>query len=182
MRDTTTLDDKLARLTITEIDAMTDEEVAAVMGATPEDLARTPASHWSWRASAKAATDEYAEKVIAESRPVPPERAAQLRQLARGGRPPLGQGESVQVRARLPRDLAALLDAAVARTGRSRSEIMRDALEEHLGRWAAEVSAQEGKAVVVDLMAALDASLAHAKAAAAERASGQPARPKRVSG
>ena len=40
------------------------------------------------------------------------------------GRPRLGEGESVLLRVRLPRDLAALLDTAVAKTGRSRSEVV----------------------------------------------------------
>jgi hypothetical protein len=48
------------------------------------------------------------------------------------GRPRLGAGQSVQIRARLAPELAAELDAAVTRTGRARSDIVRDALEAYL--------------------------------------------------
>lgn len=49
-----------------------------------------------------------------------------------GGRPRLGDGHSVQIRARVSPDVARALQAAEARTGRARSEIVRDALEEYL--------------------------------------------------
>ena len=92
---------RLAPLTAAEIDAMTDEEVLALMGV----QAGHPASDVQyWRQAAKAATDEYGKKVLAESKPVPPEHLERYRQMARGGRPRLGAGPSVQVRARLDPD------------------------------------------------------------------------------
>ena len=75
---------RLAPLTAAEIDAMTDEEVLALMGAP----AGHPASDVQyWRQAAKAATDEYGKKVLAESKPVPPEHLERYRQMARGGPP-----------------------------------------------------------------------------------------------
>lgn len=161
-RPKSTLAQRLAPLSVATIDAMTDDEVAALMGAAPSEVA-TAEDRQYLREAAKVATDEWAEEMLARGKPLGAHELGRYR--SAGGRPRLGAGESVQIQARLPRELAALLDAAVAKTGRSRSEVVRDALEEHLGRWAAEVSAQEGKAVVIDLMAALEASLARAKAA-----------------
>lgn len=51
-----TLAERLAPMTIAEIDAMSDHDVAEIMGVTPEEFAAEPA--WTWREAAKAATDE----------------------------------------------------------------------------------------------------------------------------
>lgn len=83
--------------------------------------------------------EQIAEQTLAELAAMTPEEQQDRRRepgtLAKRlgrGRPSLGTGESVQVRARLAPDLAAELDAAVARTGRARSEIVREALERYL--------------------------------------------------
>ncbi len=55
---------------------------------------------------------------------------------ARLGRPRLGAGESIQVRARLAPELAAELRVVEARTGRRRSDIVRQAIAEYLARQA----------------------------------------------
>ena len=58
------LAERLARMSIAEIDAMSDREVAELMGATEEEIATEPA--WTWREAAKAATSEYADKLISD--------------------------------------------------------------------------------------------------------------------
>lgn len=58
-----TLAERLAPMTIAEIDAMNDREVAELMGATAEEIDAEPA--WTWREAAKAATDEYADRLAA---------------------------------------------------------------------------------------------------------------------
>ncbi len=55
---------RLAPMTIAEIDAMSDKEVAELMGATSEGRESEPA--WTWREAAKAATDEYADRLAAD--------------------------------------------------------------------------------------------------------------------
>lgn len=135
-----TLAERLAPMTLSQIDAMTDREVAELMGATPDEIAQSEAAGemWTWRESAKAATDEYAERLQAdvasgEARVItdPEELTARGR-----GRPPLGDGDSVQIRARLTQQLARQMDALGERTGRRRSDIVRDALAEYLERHA----------------------------------------------
>lgn len=59
-----TLAERLAPMTIAEIDAMSDQEVAELMGAETEELAAEPA--WAWREAAKAATEEYADRMAAD--------------------------------------------------------------------------------------------------------------------
>ncbi len=142
-----TLAERLAPMSIAEIDAMTDNEAARLMGASPADIAAALAAgeEWSWKEAAKVATDEWHERLAADieagrARVVTEgpelERFRQLAadELARraGGRPRLGDGHSVQIRARVSPDLARALQAAEARTGRARSEIVRDALEAYL--------------------------------------------------
>ena len=130
MKKNKTLAERLAPMTLAEIDALSDEEVATLMGVTPEDFATGPA--WSWRDAAKAATDEYADRVLDHSKRVPLAQLRRYRQDARGGRPRLGAGDSVQVRVRLSPSQAELLDLAVTRTDKSRSELVRLALEQFL--------------------------------------------------
>ncbi|MGH9071310.1 MAG: ribbon-helix-helix protein, CopG family [Acidimicrobiales bacterium] len=88
------------------------------------------------RWAAEAETEEYHDLVneVVERRPgrVVTDPAG-LDRLRRGGRPRLGAGQSVQVRIRLAPESAAALDAAVERSGRRRSEIVRDALLAYLG-------------------------------------------------
>jgi hypothetical protein len=87
------------------------------------------------RWAAEVETDEYHDRVnelVARE----PDRVvtdpAGLARLRRGGRPRLGAGQSVQVRIRLAPEWAEALDAAVERSGRRRSEIVRDALVAYL--------------------------------------------------
>lgn len=60
------LAERLAPMSIAEIDALSDEQVAELMGATAEEFASQPA--WTWRLAAKAATDEYADKAAEDVR------------------------------------------------------------------------------------------------------------------
>lgn len=123
-----TLAEKLAPMTMAEIDAMTDDEVVRLMRVHPE--AAEPV--WAIRQAAKAATNEYAEKVLAQSKPVPPTRLERYRQASRGGRPRLGDGESVQLRARIDTALADALVKIEAVTGKGRSQIVREALADYV--------------------------------------------------
>jgi len=59
------LAERLAPMTIAGIDAMSDQEIAEIMGGTAEDIAAEPA--WTWREAAKAATDEYADRLAGHS-------------------------------------------------------------------------------------------------------------------
>jgi predicted transcriptional regulator len=132
------LAERLAPLSIAEIEAMTDEQIAQLMGASPDEMA-TEEDRQYMREAAIVATDEWHDRVAAD---ISAGRARvitggpELERLRHIGRPPLGAGESVQVRARLSPELGAALDAAVDRLGRPRSEIVREALAEYLSRHA----------------------------------------------
>ena len=87
------------------------------------------------RWAAEAETEEYRDQVneLVEREPARVVTdPAGLDRLRRGGRPRLGAGQSVQVRIRLASEWADALDAAVERSGRRRSEIVRDALLAYL--------------------------------------------------
>lgn len=135
-----TLAERLARMTFDEIDAMSDSEVAELMGATAEETAAEPA--WTWREAAKAATDEYADRLAAD---VTSGRAkviadpAEMRQRL-GGRPRVGGaggvGPSMQVRVRVTTDTRTALEAIAAAQGRRLADVSRDALDEYVARHA----------------------------------------------
>lgn len=132
--------ERLAGMTIAEIDAMSDQEVAELMGATAEEMAAETA--WTWREAAKAATDEYAEKLAAD---VESGRArvisdpAELRRRL-GGRPRVGgapgEGPSIQVRVRVTTRTRTALESIAAAQGRRLSDVSRDALDEYAARHA----------------------------------------------
>lgn len=134
------LAERLAGMTIAEIDSMSDQEVAELMGATAEEMAAEPA--WTWREAAKAATDEYAEKLAAD---VESGRArvisdpAELRRRL-GGRPRVGdapgEGPSIQVRVRVTTRTRTALESIAAAQGRCLSDVSRDALDEYAARHA----------------------------------------------
>ena len=127
-------------MTIAEIDAMSDREVAELMGATEEEIASEPA--WTWREAAKAATSEYADKLSAD---VDSGRArvitdpAEIRRRL-GGRPRVGgttgEGPSMQVRVRVTTRTRAALEAIAAAQGRRLADVSRDALDEYVARHA----------------------------------------------
>ncbi len=130
----------LAGMTIAEIEAMSDQEVAELMGATAEEMAAEPA--WTWREAAKAATDEYAEKLAAD---VESGRARVIRDPAElrrrlGGRPRVGdapgEGPSIQVRVRVTTRTRTALESIAAAQGRRLSDVSRDALDEYAARHA----------------------------------------------
>ena len=82
----------------------------------------------------------------------------------RMGRPRLGEGRSVLLRARLAPELASWLDYAVAASGRDRSEVVRKALAEYLRKPdqrenLATALSPSGVVAVVGTMAALAALL-----------------------
>jgi hypothetical protein len=132
--------ERLAPMTIAEIDAMSDQEVAELMGATAEEMAAEAA--WTWREAAKAATDEYAEKLAADVESgrarVVGDRAELRRRL--GGRPRVGgapgEGPSIQVRVRVTARTRTTLESIAAAQGRRLSEVSRDALDEYVARHA----------------------------------------------
>ncbi|MHB1536238.1 MAG: hypothetical protein ACYC1D_16830 [Acidimicrobiales bacterium] len=117
------------------------------MGASPADVAAAVAAgeEWSWKEAGKVATDEWHERlavdleagrarVLTKGPELERFRRLAADELARraGGGPRLGDGDSVQIRARVSPDLARALEAAEVRTGRARSQIVRDALEAYL--------------------------------------------------
>jgi hypothetical protein len=135
-----TLAEQLATMTIGEIDAMSDEEVAVLMGATAAEIGAEPA--WTWREAAKAATGEYAERLAAD---VESGRAevvadpAEMRQRL-GGRPRVGgaggKGPSIQVRVRVTTDTRTALETIAAAQGRRLADVSREALDEYVARHA----------------------------------------------
>ncbi len=133
-----TLAERLAPMTIAEIDAMSDREVAELMGATAEEIAAEPA--WTWREAAKAATDEYADRLTTEGESgrakVIVDSAEMRRRL--GGRPRVGgangQGPSMQVRVRVTTRTRTALEVIAAAQGRRLADVSRDALDEYVIR------------------------------------------------
>ncbi len=135
-----TLAERLASVNIAEIDAMSDQEAAELMGATAEEIAAEPG--WTWREAAKAATDEYADKLAAD---VEARRATVIgdptearRRL--GGRPRVGaasgEGPSMQVRVRVTTGTRTALEAIAAGQGRRLADVSREALDEYVARHA----------------------------------------------
>jgi len=134
------LAERLAPMTIAEIDAMSDQEVAELMGATPEEAAAEPV--WTWREAAKAATDEYAERLALDVKSgrarvvVDP---ADVRQRL-GGRPRVGgaggEGPSMQVRVRVTTETRTALENIAVAQGRRLADVSRDALDEYVARHA----------------------------------------------
>lgn len=132
------LAERLARIAIAEIDAMSDQEVADLMGANVADIAAEPA--WTWREAAKAATDEYADKLVDN------EEFGQLKVIVApaeirrrlGGRPRIGggggEGPSMQVRVRVTTSTRNALEAIAADQGRRLADVSRDALDEYAAR------------------------------------------------
>jgi hypothetical protein len=134
------LAERLAGMTIAEIDGMSDQEVAELMGATAEEMAAEPP--WTWREAAKAATDEYAEKLAADvesGRATVISDPAELRRRL-GGRPRVGdapgEGPSTQVRVRVTTRTRTALESIAAAQGRRLSDVSRDALDEYAARHA----------------------------------------------
>ncbi len=135
-----TLAGRLAPMAIAEIEAMSDQAVAELMGATVEEIAAEPV--WTWREAAKAATDEYADKLAAEvesGRAEVIDDPAEIRRRL-GGRPRVGgvpgEGPSMQVRVRVTTRTRTALEAIAAAQGRRLADVSRDALDEYATRHA----------------------------------------------
>jgi hypothetical protein len=133
-----TLAERLAPMSIAEIDAMSDEEIAQLMGATAEEIATEPA--WVWREAARAATDEFAERMVADvesGRATVVTDAAEIRRRV-GGRPRVGgaagTGPSRQVRVRVTTHTRTALEEIAAAQGRRLSDVSRDALDQYVAR------------------------------------------------
>jgi hypothetical protein len=133
-----TLAERLAPMTIAEIDAMSDKAVAALMGATAEEIAAEPA--WTWREAAKAATDEYADRGAGEVEAGRAELIDDPGEARRrlGGRPRVGgvpgDGPSMQVRVRVTTRTRTALEAIAEAQGRRLAEVSREALDEYVAR------------------------------------------------
>lgn len=134
------LAERLAPMTIAEIDAMSDQQVAELMGANAEEMAAEPA--WTWREAAKAATDEYAGRLataVESGRARVISDPAELRPRL-GGRPRVGdapgEGPSIQVRVRVTAGTRTALETIAAEQGRRLSDVSRDALDEYVARHA----------------------------------------------
>ena len=134
------LAERLARMSVAEIDAMSDREVAELMGATEEEIGTEPA--WTWREAAKAATSEYADKLMSEVGSGRAEVITDPDEMRRrlGGRPRVGgepgEGPSAQVRVRVTSRTRAALEAIAAAQGRRLTDVSRDALDEYVERHA----------------------------------------------
>lgn len=135
-----TLAERLAPMSIAEIDAMSDQEIAELMGATPEEFAAEPA--WTWREAAKAATDEYAGRLLADVESGRAEVITDPTKIRRrlGGRPRVGdaegQGPSAQVRVRVTSRTRTALETIAAAQGRRLADVSREALDEYVARHA----------------------------------------------
>ena len=133
-----TLAERLAPMRIAEIDAMTDQQIAELMEADPEEFATQPA--WTWREAAKAATDEYAERVAADVASGRARVITDPEEIRRrlGGRPRVGggsgHGPSAQVRVRVTTETRSALEAIAADQGRRLADVSRDALTEYVNR------------------------------------------------
>jgi hypothetical protein len=135
-----TLASRLAGMSLAEIDAMSDRQVAELMGATEQEIATEPA--WTWRAAARAATSEYADRLIADAESgrarVITDPAEVRRRL--GGRPRIGgepgEGSSAQVRVRVTSRTRTALEAIAAAQGRRLADVSREALDEYVARHA----------------------------------------------
>lgn len=133
-----TLAERLAPMTIAEIDALTDHEVAELMGATATEITAGPA--WIWREAAKAATDEYADNLATAFRTGRARVITDPIEIRRrlGGRPRVGgasgDGPSMQVRVRVTTDTRTALEAIAAAQGRRLADVSRDALDEYVTR------------------------------------------------
>lgn len=135
-----TLAERLAPMSIAEIEAMSDQEVAELMGATPEEIATDPA--WTWREAAKAATDEYADKLAANVESGRARVITDPDEIRRrlGGRPrvggAVGHGPSTQVRVRVASHTRTALEDIAAAQGRRLTDVSRDAFDEYIARHA----------------------------------------------
>lgn len=133
-----TLADRLAPMHIADIDAMSDQQVAELMGISREEFPGQPA--WTWREAAKAATDEYADRVAADVAAGRAEVITDPEEIRRrlGGRPRVGgasgHGPSVQVRVRVTTETRSALEAIAADQGRRLADVSRDALDEYVNR------------------------------------------------
>lgn len=134
------LGERLASMSIAEIEAMSDQEVAELMGATPEEFATEPA--WAWREAAKAATDEYANKLATDVESGRARVVTDSDDIHRrlGGRPRVGgaagHGPSTQVRVRVTTHTRTALEDIAAIQGRRLTDVSRDALDEYIARHA----------------------------------------------
>lgn len=135
-----TLAERLAPMSIAEIDAMSDDEVAVLMGVTPEEFASEPS--WTWRQAAKAATDEYADQIggaVEAGRAHVVTDPVEIRRRV-GGRPRVGgddgHGESQQVRVRVATQTRSALEEIAQAQGRRLADVSRDALDEYVTRHA----------------------------------------------
>lgn len=130
---------RLAPMAISDIEAMTDREIADLMGASLDEVAEEPRV---WREAAKAATNEYAERLVAAVEAGAAEMVTEPREIQRrlGGRPRVGQepgsGPSNQVRVRVTDRTRAGLEQIASAQGRSLSEVSRDALDDYVARHA----------------------------------------------
>jgi hypothetical protein len=134
------LAERLVGISTAEIDAMSDREVAELMGATAEEIATEPA--WTWRAAAKAAASEYADRLIGDVESGRAKVITDPDEIRRrlGGRPRVGggpgEGPSAQVRVRVTSRTRAALEAIAATQGRRLADVSRDALDEYVERHA----------------------------------------------
>ncbi|MHB8681461.1 MAG: hypothetical protein ACYDA2_05120 [Acidimicrobiales bacterium] len=133
------LAERLAPMTSSEIDKMSNRELAELMNASEQEVEAEP---WTWREAAKAATDEFAERMVAalesgQAKIITD--PTEIRQRL-GGRPRVGgeagEGPSTQVRVRVTDSTRAALEHLAVSQGRTISEVSREALDEYVARHA----------------------------------------------
>lgn len=132
--------DRLARMTLAEIDQLSDTELAELLGATNTQLATEPS--WTWRAAARAATDDYAARLITDVDTGRAHLTTDPIEIRRrlGGRPRVGgatgRGPSDQVRVRVTAATRTALEDIAAAQRRRLADVSRDALDEYVTRHA----------------------------------------------
>lgn len=134
-----TLAERLAPMSIADIDAMTNGQLAELMDATEQEVAAEPRI---WREAAKVATDEFAERLseaVRSGRATVITDPSEIRRRL-GGRPRVGRvpgaGPSSQVRVRVTASTREALETIAASEGKSLSEVSREALDEYVARHA----------------------------------------------
>ncbi len=133
-------DNPLAQMTLAQVDQLSDTDLARLLGATDHEIATEPG--WTWRAAARAATDEYATRLITDVDTGRARLTTDPEQVRRrlGGRPRVGgatgNGPSNQVRVRVTTATRTALEGIATSQGRRLADVSRDALDEYITRHA----------------------------------------------
>jgi len=133
------LAERHAPMTLSNIDRISDREVAELMGVSEQEVA---SEFLVWREAVKAATNEFPDRLITaveSGRAKVISDPAGIRQDL-GGRPRVdgesGEGPSIQVRVRVTNRTRSAVEDIAASQGRTISDVSREALDEYVARHA----------------------------------------------